>query len=170
MTQPLPAPATQAERGCVLIVMEPQPPSQEAVIALSGSGYSLMRCDDWDKPWKFRVAGPVWAVRQLIGNTHLSGVVVWHAPVHVGHKYVCDSGRHATVLSVEPVDVRQLNDDQWVEIGFDGSCAWASGAGRCNAAGNLVVNQGIDDWIEKHGDNSWWAWKIELQTQPQKGP
>lgn len=46
-------------------VIEPQPPSIDDVVKLSGSGYSLFTEPHWQPTW--RVAGPVWAVRKLLG-------------------------------------------------------------------------------------------------------
>lgn len=46
--------------------VKPQPPSIEDVRAKSGSGYDIFT--DERTPGVFRVAGPVWAVRELLGN------------------------------------------------------------------------------------------------------
>lgn len=46
-------------------VLRSQPPTVEAVRAISGSDYHLFT--DWNSPGAFRVAGPVWAVRKLSG-------------------------------------------------------------------------------------------------------
>ena len=53
---------TQTRRPVV-----PQPPSERAVRSMSGIGYHLFT--DAASPGLFRVAGPVWAVRDLVGRT-----------------------------------------------------------------------------------------------------
>ena len=50
-------------------VIKPQPPSIERIRELSGSGYGWMCCDDFGKPDRWRVTGPVWAVRDKLGFT-----------------------------------------------------------------------------------------------------
>ena len=55
-------------------VLTPQPPSVEAVVAKSGSGFSVFT-DHHFKPDEFRVAGPVWAVRELMGREP-----IWKCP------------------------------------------------------------------------------------------
>ena len=47
-------------------VMHPAPPSIEAVRAKSGSDFSIFT--DQSTPGLYRVAGPVWAVRELMGS------------------------------------------------------------------------------------------------------
>jgi len=47
-------------------VVNPQPPSAEAVRAKSGSNYDVFRRHKADRVW--RVAGPVWAVRDLMAR------------------------------------------------------------------------------------------------------
>lgn len=49
-------------------VVVPQPPTNKAVVKLSGGGFHLFT--DRHTPGKFRVAGPVWAVRELMGDTY----------------------------------------------------------------------------------------------------
>lgn len=51
-------------RAVVWREIKRQPPSVEAVRAMSGSGYSWFT-DHRSEPGWFRVAGPVWAVREL---------------------------------------------------------------------------------------------------------
>jgi hypothetical protein len=46
-------------------LLRPQPPSVEAVQAKAGIGFSIFT--DGHTPGRFRVAGPVWAVRDLMG-------------------------------------------------------------------------------------------------------
>lgn len=48
-------------------IVKPQPPSRAAVHALAGTGYSWYRVPETTRKGTFRVAGPVWAVRQLMG-------------------------------------------------------------------------------------------------------
>lgn len=50
-------------------LVKPLPPSPEAVRALAGDGYHWLTDRHW--PEGFRVAGPVWAVRNLGGPTEL---------------------------------------------------------------------------------------------------
>lgn len=47
-------------------IMKPQPPTQREVIAKSGSEFSVFT--DRHSPGVFRVGGPVWAVRELMGR------------------------------------------------------------------------------------------------------
>lgn len=47
-------------------VVKPQPPSVESVSAIAGIGFSIFT--DEHTPGKFRVAGPVWCVRDLMGR------------------------------------------------------------------------------------------------------
>jgi len=49
-------------------VVKPQPPAPEAVCALAGDEYGFMACGDLDQNAVHRVVGPVWAVRQLMGD------------------------------------------------------------------------------------------------------
>jgi hypothetical protein len=69
------------------------------------------------------------------------------------------TGKVVTILSCEPVRIEDISEDDIIKAGLaDGSCEWANGAARCNAKGDLVVNQFMDKW--KHGK---WAWRIESQ-------
>lgn len=56
-------------------VLNPQPPSVEAVHALAGIGYKWSPPQDTANPW--RPIGPVWAVRKLMGQK--PSLVVPHA-------------------------------------------------------------------------------------------
>ena len=49
-------------------IVKPQPPSVEAVRALAGTDYSWYRVPETTRTGTFRIAGPVWAVRQLMGS------------------------------------------------------------------------------------------------------
>ncbi len=60
-------------------VIKPQPPSVEAVREKSGSDYHWFR----DRDPEFRVAGPVWAVRELMGQQDNHGNVKIRCPYGV---------------------------------------------------------------------------------------
>ena len=49
-------------------IVKPEPPSVEDVRRLSGSDFSIFTDDCAARPGDFRVAGPVWAVRDLMGQ------------------------------------------------------------------------------------------------------
>lgn len=63
------------------IRIEPQPPSQEDIVKLSGSKYGWMECTDYGEPGTFRPVGPVWAVRQF-----MNGSLRLHAPYQPGDR------------------------------------------------------------------------------------
>lgn len=54
-------------------IVKPQPPTAEAVRAKSGTSFSIFT--DRHAPTYFRVGGPVWAVRELMGANP-----EWHCP------------------------------------------------------------------------------------------
>ncbi len=75
--------------------VKPQPPSIEAVVALSGTRFSIFNGTGEPSPiW--RVAGPVWAVRELIGVTEWTcplgapGSEVWCQEAWRAHERASD--------------------------------------------------------------------------------
>lgn len=69
--------------------------------------------------------------------------------------------RFVTILSCEPMRVEEVTEEDIIKAGLaDGSCVWANGAARCNAKGNLVVNQFMDNWHKRHPGKEW-AWRVE---------
>ena len=82
----------------------------------------------------------------------------WKSSVIMPAKY---ARRFVTVLSCEPVRVSEVTEEDIIKAGLaDGSCVWANGAARCNAKGDLVVNQFVDNWHKRHPDKEW-AWRVE---------
>jgi hypothetical protein len=71
------------------------------------------------------------------------------------------SRRHVRIVSCEPIRVEDVTEEDIIKAGLaDGSCVWANGAARCNANGDLVINQFMDNWHKKHHDKQW-AWRVE---------
>lgn len=70
------------------------------------------------------------------------------------------SRRHVRIVSCEPMRVSEVTEEDIIKAGLaDGSCVWANGAARCNAKGDLVMNQFMDNWHKKHPGKQW-AWRV----------
>jgi hypothetical protein len=92
---------------------------------------------DYESGWKSPVTMPEWASR-----------------------------RHVRIVSCEPIRVEYVTEEDIIKAGLaDGSCVWANGAARCNAKGDLVVNQFMDNWHKKHPGKQW-AWRVITEEAP----
>lgn len=86
----------------------------------------------------------------------------WRSPVTMP---MWAARRFVTVLSCEPVKIEDVTEEDIIKAGLaDGSCEWANGAARCNAKGDLVVNQFMDKWHKRHPGKEW-AWRVESEEE-----
>jgi len=99
-------------------ILKPQPPSIVAVKRRAGTGFSIFT----DSPSGFRVAGPVWAVRDLMRE---SGVLGEKAHPHWRHRY----GRPGDVL--------------WFKETWRPQIAHSHGMNSCDC-GDVVVRYAAD--------------------------